>query len=198
MTNLPRTTRRVANGLMISGAITLVLAMTALAFPEPTLISGMMFVGLLSALVGSIQIVTSLWIRSETRQWRLLLGHGLLAATYGVLTVGASAMTFGLTVLTVGAWLLCHGALAVRLATHTSVRRSLRRALLVVASVDTTIAILAITLRTITIFQFLFFGAVYAVVYGATQLVGGISLRRTGLSDSLESHAGELSRLPSF
>jgi len=185
MTNLPRTTRRVANGLLVSGAITVALATTALAFPEPTLIGGMKIVGLLSAVLGSIQIATSLRLRSETPHWRLLLGHGLLAATYGVLTVGASAMAFGLTVMTVGAWLLCHGALAVRIATHASVRRSLRRTLLVVASVDTTIAILAITLRTITIFQFLFFGAVYAVLYGATQLIGGIVLRGARLPKDL-------------
>ena len=180
---------------MISGAVTLAVAVIALGFPESTLIGGMLLVGLLSVMFGLNQVLTSTSLRSRTRHWRLVLGHGILSVTFGLLTVGASALTFALTVTTVGAWLLAHGALAARIATNTPVRPWLRRALLTLAVFDTTTAILVVVLRAVTIFQFLFFGAVYAVLFGITQIIAGASLRGTRLDRERQSTLDETSRV---
>ena len=194
MTNLRREARRLANSLVISGAIVLGLALIAMAVPERTLIGGMLIVGLLSVMVGLNQVLTSVSLKSQTRHWRLLLGHGILSVAFGMLTVGASALTFDLTVTTVALWLLAHAALALRIAMNTPVGRSIRRALLTLAGVDTTIAVLVIILPAVTIFQFLFFGAAYAAVFGGTQIVAGIHLRAARLDRSRQSHVEESSR----
>jgi uncharacterized membrane protein HdeD (DUF308 family) len=105
MTNLRRETRRLANGLIASGTITFGLAGIALAFPEPTLINGMLVVGFLSVMFELSQVITSASLKSRTRYWRLLLGHGALSLAFGLLTIGASALAFALTVTAVAVWL---------------------------------------------------------------------------------------------
>ena len=106
MTSLHRETRRLAGGLVVSGAVTLLLAFTAMAFPEATLIPGMLIVGLLSVLFGLNQVLTSVAIRMRTPYWRLVLTHGLLTVSFGLLTVGGTALSFGLLLgVVVGGWL---------------------------------------------------------------------------------------------
>jgi hypothetical protein len=193
MTNLRRETRRLGNGLIVSGTMTFALAAIALAFPEPTLIGGMLIVGLSAVMFGLSQVLTATSLRLRTRHWRLLLSHGILCLTFGLLTVGASALTLALAVTAVAVWLVSHGALAVRVATSIPVTPSIRRALFTLAVFDTTVAILVIALREVTIFQFLFFGAAYAVVFGIVQLVAGICLRGARLDKTGRSHAEESS-----
>jgi hypothetical protein len=177
MTNLHRETRWLAGGLIISGTATLVFASAALAFTEATLIGAMLIVGLLSVMFGFNQVLTSATLRDRTPHWRLVLGHGTLCITFGLLTVGGTALPFGALLGCVVAWLACHGALAGRVAVKVSGTDAIRRALIASAVVDGAVASLAIALRPLTIFQFLFFGAAYAAVFGTTQVLAGVSLR---------------------
>jgi uncharacterized membrane protein HdeD (DUF308 family) len=189
MTNLRRETRWLAGGLLTSGTVTLILAFTALAFPEAALIGGMLAVGLLSVLFGFDQLLTSMALRDRTPGWRLVLGHGILCIVFGLLTVGGTALSFALLLGCVVSWLLCHGALAARMAMSKSLNPRIRNALIASAVFDGVVALLAMALRPLTVFQFLFFGAAYAAVFGTAQILAGVFLRRARLDRTGDSHA---------
>jgi len=193
MTSLHRETRRLAGGLVVSGAVTLLLAFTAMAFPEATLIPGMLIVGLLSVLFGLNQVLTSVAIRMRTPYWRLVLTHGLLTVSFGLLTVGGTALSFGLLLGVVVGWLASHGLLAARIAMTAPSSNSIRSGLVASTVLDVAVAILAIVLRPLTIFQFLFFGAAYAAVFGTIQILGGVFLRRARLDRFHHSPVSESS-----
>ena len=177
MTNLRGETRWLALTLMLSGAVTLAVGVLALALPEETLIPSMLAVGLIAALSGLNQIVSAASLRGRLPVWPLFAAHGVLALVFGVLTVGATALTLSMAYLIVATWLVAHSMLAAKLATLTT-GRGLRLALQAVAAVDVGGAILLLALPGVSVFQYLFFGAMYAALFGASQLVAGIRLRQ--------------------
>jgi len=182
MTNVRRETRWLSLSLIIGGAVTLGVGVLALALPEETLIPSMLAVGLIAALSGLNQIFSAASLRSRLRVWPLLAAHGVLAFVFGALTVGATALTLSMAYLVIAAWLLAHSMLAARIATVTT-SRALRAALRAVAAVDIGGAILLIALPAVSVFQYLFFGAMYAALFGASQLIAGIRMRNTRLDD---------------
>jgi len=184
MTALGKEVHRLSRSLVASGSVTLALAMLAVAVPESTLVAGMLTVGLLAVLFGANQILTSTSIRDRASAWRLLLWHGVLSVLFGMLTVGATAMTFAMTLASVVAWLLGHAMLAIRIMRAMPVRRGVARALAAAALLDLAIAVLVVVVRPITILQFLFFGAVYAAVFGASQIAAGVAMNGAWLDRS--------------
>ena len=180
MTNLRTETRRLSLAFVVSGSATLALGVLALALPEQTLIAGMLTVGLIAVLAGLNQILTAVSIRSRAPNWRLLLMHGLLSLTFGLLTVGATALSLSVLLGAIALWLAVRSVLAARLAFEAASRR-VRWALWASATLDLCIAIGLVVLPAVSIFQYLFFGAVYAVVFGASQLVAGLALRHMRL-----------------
>jgi hypothetical protein len=188
MTSLRRETRWLARGLIINGAMTLLLAFTALALTEATLIGAMLIVGLLSLMFGFNQVLTATAIRNRTPHWRLVLGHGLLSIAFGLLTVGGTALPFTVLLGCVLGWLAGHAALAGRTAGK-GMTGSIRRGLIASAIVDGAVAVLAIVLRPLTIFQFLFFGAAYAALFGVTQILAGLFLRTARLDRTHDFNA---------
>ena len=180
MTNLRRETRWLSFTLTISGAVTLAVGVLALALPEETLIPSMLAVGLIAVLSGLNQILTAASLRTRLPVWRLLAAHGVLAFLFGALTVGATALTLSMAYLIVATWLIAHSMLAARIATATE-SRGLRLALHTIATVDIGGAILLVALPAVSVFQYLFFGAMYAALFGVSQLVTGIRMRHMRL-----------------
>ena len=179
MTNVIRESRRLARTSFASGLLALGLALSALAFPEATLIGGMLIVGLASALFGLSYTVSALSIRTSSPHWRLLLGYGLVLLTYGMLTAGASALSFTLMLAAIAVWLVSHAALTLRMAATLAATRWARAPLYASVVLDLSIGLALIALRPLTIFQFLFFGAIYAGVFGLWQIVVGFAIRDT-------------------
>ena len=130
-------------------------------------------------------------MRSRVPIWRLLFAHGVLAFVFGALTVGATALSLSMAYLVVAAWLIAHSLLAARL-TSTTTTRGLRLALHAIATIDIIGAILLLALPAVSIFQYLFFGASYAALFGASQLVAGIRLRKVRL-DQMSAPAADVS-----
>jgi uncharacterized membrane protein HdeD (DUF308 family) len=180
MTNTRRETRWLSLTFIISGSVTLAVGALAIALPEETLIPSMLAVGLIAVLSGLNQMLSAASMRSRVAVWRLLFAHGVLAFVFGALTVGATALTLSMAYLVVAAWLLAHSLLAVRL-TSTTTSRGLRWALNVTAALDISGAILLLALPAVSIFQYLFFGASYAALFGASQLIAGLRLRHVRL-----------------
>ena len=176
MTNLRRETRRLALGFVICGSLTFGLGVLALALPETTLIPAMLAVGLIAVLSGLNQILSAVSIRARAPMWRLLLAHGLLTLAFGLLTVGATALSLTMAVSVITAWLAARAILALRILFRARPTKWSRYALVTSAVVDAGGAILMIVIPAFTIFQYLFFGAVYAVVFGASQVGAGIVL----------------------
>jgi uncharacterized membrane protein HdeD (DUF308 family) len=181
MTNLRRETRRLALGFVVSGSVTFALGVLALALPESTLIASMLAVGLISVLFGLNQILSAAAIRLRAPLWRLVLAHGVLTLAFGLLTVGATRLSLSTAAGLIAAWLVVRSILAVRILVRAQPAKRIRYALTASAVIDGLGALLVVAIPAFTIFQYLFFGAVYAVVFGASQLAGGISLRGSRL-----------------
>jgi uncharacterized membrane protein HdeD (DUF308 family) len=184
MTNVGRETRRLSLGFLIGGAVTLGLGVLALALPESTLIAGMLAVGMISVLFGLNQIFSASAIRTRAPLWRLLLAHGVLTLAFGLLTVGATALTLTTAFGVIAAWLVARAILAVRISHRARPTKWVRYALFASATMDTTGALLVIIIPAFTIFQYLFLGAVYAVVFGASLLLAAIALRSMKVDDA--------------
>lgn len=180
MTNLRGEARWLSLTLLISGSLTLAVGVLALALPEETLIPSMLAVGLIATLSGLNQILSAVSLRARLPVWPLFAAHGVLALVFGALTVGATALTLSMAYLIVAAWLIAHSMLAARIAKLTASRR-LRLAVHAIAAIDVGGAILLLALPAVSVFQYLFFGAMYAAVFGASQLIAGIRLRNVRL-----------------
>ena len=185
MTNLRRETRWLATSLTASGSLTLGLGVLALVLPEATLIAGMLTVGLIAVLSGLNQILSAASIRARAPLWRILLAHGALSLVFGLLTVGATGLTLKTAIGVITVWLVARALLAVHIARRERPSKRIRYALVASAVIDSGGAVLVIVIPAFTIFQYLFFGAAYAVVFGASQLVAGVSLRHTRLDHPL-------------
>ena len=194
MTNLRSETRKLAIAFIATGTLTMALAVLALALPEQTLIAAMLTVGLIAVLSGLNQILSAVSIRARAKSWRLLLTHGILAFGFGLLTVGATALPLSIAAVAIALWLAAHAILAARITADVRTRW-LRRMLVASAVVDFGLAVVLIVLPAVSIFQFLFVGAIYAVLFGISQLGAGISLRSARLdhpqvptADVLDAH----------
>jgi hypothetical protein len=108
--------------------------------------------------------------------------HGLTVLTFGVLTVWAPMMTVRITlrvaVAAVAAWMIAYAALALTAAIGRRLPSAPRWTLMACAAIHVGFAFVAITYPEATIFSLLYFGAVYAALFGAWQLVVGAWLRR--------------------
>jgi uncharacterized membrane protein HdeD (DUF308 family) len=184
MTNLRREARRLAIGFVLSGSLTLGLGCLALALPESTLIAGMLAVGLISVLFGLNQIFSALSLRARAPMWRFLLTYGVLTLAFGLLTVGATALTLTMAVGFITAWLAFRGIFALTVAFRVRPAKWIRYSLFGSATIDLLGAALIVAIPAFTIFQYLFFGAVYAVVLGASQLAAGAALRGIRFEDT--------------
>jgi len=156
----------------------LALGSSAIAWPEPTLIAAMLTVGLIASLFGLYEVSIAFSIRRRTSRWSLVLAHGIASLTFGLLSVGAPGLPLRLAVVLIAVWFAGYALLAWSAAWAVALNRRLRTTLLFCGWTEAGIAILVLAYPASTIFVLLFFGAVYAAMFGAWQLAVGIWLRR--------------------
>ena len=141
-------------------------------------------------------------IRRRTSRWWLVLAHGVLSLGFGLLTVGASALSFRTALVVVMAWLFAYAGVALSAAVIVRPTRKIRVTLFAWGGISVLLALVVAIYPAATIFSFLFFGAVYAALFGIRQIAVGVCLRRTladlhnraGLTEPIVSHIGRTIR----
>ena len=202
MTTMRKELGRLSDTLLWRGVAFTMLGVAALIWPEPILIGALLTVGLLATLLGLYEMTIAASIRRRTSRWWLVLAHGVLSLGFGLLTVGASAVSFRFALAVVMLWLIAYAGVAWSAAVILRPGRRIRAALFVWGGIDVLLAVVVAIYPAATIFSFLFFGAVYAAMFGVWQIAAGVSLRRTlaglhnraGLAEPIVSHIGRTLR----
>jgi uncharacterized membrane protein HdeD (DUF308 family) len=170
--------QRLSETLVWRGVAMLALGLGALLWPEPLMIAALLTAGLIAALLGLYEMAIAAVLRRFTRYWYVVLAHGLTSLAFGLLTVGASALPLRLALAIIVAWLLVYAGVMWGAAAMMWPRRTVARALFAWGTVDLLVSIAIAISPTVTIFGFLFLGALYAAVFGAWQLSLGLWLGR--------------------
>ena len=202
MTTMRKELGRLSDTLLWRGVAFTMLGVAALIWPEPILIGALLTVGLLATLLGLYEMTIAASIRRRTSRWWLVLAHGVLSLGFGLLTVGASALSFRFALAVVMSWLIAYAGVAWSAAVILRPGRRIRAALFTWGGINVLLAVVVAIYPAATIFSFLFFGAVYAAMFGVWQIAAGVSLRRTlaglhnraGLAEPIVSHIGRTLR----
>jgi len=202
MTTMRKELGRLSDTLLWRGIAFTMLGVAALIWPEPILIGALLTVGLLATLLGLYEMTIAASIRRRTSRWWLVLAHGVLSLGFGLLTVGASAVSFRFALAVVMLWLIAYAGVAWSAAVILRPGRRIRAALFTWGGINVLLAVVVAIYPAATIFSFLFFGAVYAAMFGVWQIAAGVSLRRTlaglhnraGLAEPIVSHIGRTLR----
>jgi len=202
MTTMRKELGRLSDTLLWRGVAFAMLGVAALIWPEPILIGALLTVGLLATLLGLYEMTIAASIRRRTSRWWLVLAHGVLSLGFGLLTVGASAISFRFALAVVMLWLIAYAGVAWSAAVILRPGRRIRAALFTWGGINVLLAVVVAIYPAATIFSFLFFGAVYAAMFGVWQIAAGVSLRRTlaglhnraGLAEPIVSHIGRTLR----
>jgi len=202
MTTMRKELGRLSDTLLWRGIAFTMLGVAALIWPEPILIGALLTVGLLATLLGLYEMTIAASIRRRTSRWWLVLAHGVLSLGFGLLTVGASAISFRFALAVVMLWLIAYAGVAWSAAVILRPGRRIRAALFTWGGINVLLAVVVAIYPAATIFSFLFFGAVYAAMFGVWQIAAGVSLRRTlaglhnraGLAEPIVSHIGRTLR----
>lgn len=168
----------------------LALGLGAVVWPEQILILAMMVVGLVATVFGLYEISIAFAIRRRTTRWWFVLMHGLASLAFAGLSVGAPGVSLRVALVVIAVWFLFYAALAFGAATLVQTTPTIRRALIAWGAFDVGLALLALLFPAATIFALLFFGAVYAALFGAWQLAAGLWLRRTVRVQQAAPHEG--------
>jgi len=178
MTTMRKELQRLSETLVWRGVAMLALGVGALLWPEPLMIAALLTVGLIAALLGLYEMAIAAVLRRFTRYWYVVLVHGLTSLAFGLLTVGSSALPLRVALAIIVAWLLVYAGVMSRVATVMWPMRTVPWALIAWGTVDLLVTVAIALSPAMTIFGFLFLGALYAAVFGAWQLALGWWLGR--------------------
>jgi uncharacterized membrane protein HdeD (DUF308 family) len=190
MTSMNKELGHLSHTLVWRGAAMLALGLAATIWPEQILILAMLAVGIISAVFGIYEISIALAIRGRTPRWWLVLAHGVASFAFGGLSVGAPGVSLRVALVVIAAWFLVYAVVAYRTAVVVWPIRAARWSLLAWGIFDAGLGILSLVYPAATIFALLFFGAVYAALFGAWQMAAGLWLRRTLRVHQASFHEG--------
>ena len=198
MTTMRKELGRLSDTLLWRGVAFTLLGVAALIWPEQILIAALLAVGLLAALLGLFEMTIAASIRRRTSRWWLVLAHGFLSVSFGLLTVGALALSLASALAVVMAWLIAYAGVAWSVAAILRPQPRIRMALAGWGAVNVVLAASIAIYPAATIFSFLFFGAFYAALFGVWQITAGLGLRRilarlhrrAALAEPIVSHVG--------
>ena len=178
MIHVSKELTRLSRTLVVRGALMLVLGVAAVMWPEPALIGAMLTVGIVASVFGIYEMSIGVSLRGRTPEWSVILAHGTASLAFGLLTVGAPGLTLRLALVVTAAWFVLYTAISWKAAIDWWSIPTLRSALLIWGGIDAALGLLAVAYPAATIFALLFFGAVYAALFGAWQIAMGFLIRQ--------------------
>jgi uncharacterized membrane protein HdeD (DUF308 family) len=170
--------RRLSSILLFAGAVMIVLATIALAWPGDVLVVALVTVGPLAVAFGAVVAALALVLRRETPRWWLLLYHGLACGGFGVLMLASPSLSLEIVAMLVATWLALYAGFLITLSDFTWRSRPTRWSLAVWAAINLGLAVAAATHPHDTVVAVLFFGAMYLAVFGVWQVAAALWLRR--------------------
>ena len=172
---------RFALTMLVRGCLMVLFGMTALIWPDETLLSAMQTTGLLLAITGVYQIALAVRARHKNRGWPIALADGTACVGLAMLTVTITVIPFRVTMTLAAIWLALYAVLTGAMAFAVWPMRKTRLMLLAWTAVDLLLAGIALSYSRATIFTLLYVGAGYAIAFGAFQLAAGLWLRRVAV-----------------
>jgi uncharacterized membrane protein HdeD (DUF308 family) len=169
---------RLSNTLVWRGLAMFVLGLAAIVRPEEVLIVAMLGVAAIAIAFGLYEVSIAFALRRRTSRWRLVLTHGVLSLAFGGLSIGEPGVSLRVALAVIASWFVLYALIAGATAILLWQNRAVRWTLIAWGLFDIGLAILALAYPASTVFTLLFFGAVYAALFGAWQLVAGIWFRR--------------------
>jgi uncharacterized membrane protein HdeD (DUF308 family) len=195
MISMSKELGRLSSTVVWRGLAMLVLGLAAVVWPEDVLIPAMLGVATIALVSGLYEMSIAFAIRRFTPRWRLALGYGVLSVAFGGLSIGEPGVSLRVALMVIASWFVAYGLMTGGTAILLWRNRAVRWSLIGWATFDIALAILVLAYPASTIFSLLFFGAVYAALFGAWQLMEGIWIRRTLRIHSM-SFASETSQAP--
>lgn len=193
MTSMAKELRRLSRTLIVRGTLMFILGVSAAVWPEPILIAAMVAVGVVASVLGLYEMSIGLSLRHRTPEWSMILVHGTAALAFGLLTVGAPGLTLDVALVVIAAWFLVYAGICWKAAVQWRSIPYLSWSLFAWGCVDAGLSLLAVIYPAATIFVLLFFGAVYAAVFGAWQIAMGVWIRRLPQHSSAVQHGAPTS-----
>lgn len=161
----PASTTRIRHFVLVRGLVTAAAALTALRWPDTTLIIALGATGLLFAVFGALEAAIAWQVRARRTLFRLLVGDGCSAIVLGALTLLLPSLPLALDVVLVVAWFVLYGA-AVLLAWNVLLRDHLAApAVLGWGAANLLLALFAVFHRWTNVLTLLYAGAGYAAVF---------------------------------
>lgn len=160
------------------GVAMLVLGIAAVVWPEPFLIGAMVLVGVFATLVGLYDVSIGVSLRKRSAGSSLILIHGIAFTLFGAMTIGAPRLSMRVALILIEAWMLLYAGIVWSAAIMAWPRRELRWTLFFAGCFNILVALICAIYPEGTIFALLFFGAAYAAMLGALQIVAGLWLHR--------------------
>jgi len=197
MISMSKELDRLASTVAWRGFAMLVLGLAAIVRPEEVLIVAMLGVATIAIAFGMYEVSVAFAIRRLTPRWRLVLFHGVLSIGFGGLSVGEPGVSLRAALMVIASWFIVYALVAGTAAILLWPNRAARWALIAWALFDAGLAILALAYPASTIFTLLFFGAVYAALFGAWQVVAGVWFRRMLRFRPASIPSGPLTGIPS-
>jgi uncharacterized membrane protein HdeD (DUF308 family) len=188
---------RLSNTLVWRGLAMFVLGLAAIVRPEEVLIVAMLGVAAIAIAFGLYEVSIAFALRRRTSRWRLVLTHGVLSLAFGGLSIGEPGVSLRVALAVIASWFVLYALIAGATAILLWQNRAVRWTLIAWGLFDIGLAILALAYPASTVFTLLFFGAVYAALFGAWQLVAGIWFRRALRIHPASLLNGALSGAPS-
>jgi Uncharacterized conserved protein len=187
MISMSKELDRLSNSLVWRGLAMFVLGIAAIVRPEEVLIVAMLGVAAIAIAFGLYEVSIAFALRRRTSRWRLVLAHGALLIAFGGLSIGEPGISLRVALAVIASWFVLYAFTAGAAAILLWQNRAVRWTLIAWGVFDVALAILALAYPASTIFTLLFFGAVYAAMFGAWQVVAGIWFRR-----ALRTHPASL------
>jgi len=188
MTPTTREMRRLSHTILWRGAVLVALGIGAVLWSEAYLIAAMLAAGLVCTLSGLYEISIAISMRRQTTRWWLILADGLAFIVFGMLSVGTPAVMLRLALMAVTGWFLFYAGIAWSTAALFWSITRIRWPLIAWGCLNVGLGMLAVLYPAATILMLLFFGAVYAAMFGIWEMAVGLWLRRHLRSHAPSSH----------
>jgi uncharacterized membrane protein HdeD (DUF308 family) len=163
-------------GLVLRGALAVVLGLIMVLLPGPTLIAVTVLIGIFVLMLGLIGLAMYLSLREKSKGIVLLL-EGILGIAFGIVTIVWPNLTALLLILLLGVWCLIEGLVQVYAGLTMSSRAALRAVFTVSGVLSIVIGLIFILAPGDGAIALIWLIGVFAIIYGILSMSYGLLYR---------------------
>lgn len=163
-------------GLVLRGALAVILGLVMVALPGPTLIAVTVLIGIFVLMLGLIGLAMYLTMKDRSKGTVLLL-EGILGTAFGIVTIIWPNLTALLLILLLGVWCLIEGLVQVYAGLTMSRKASLRALFLVSGALSIIVGLIFILAPGDGAIALIWVIGVFAMLYGILSISHGLIYR---------------------